>query len=101
MIGRAEKNGPQGSGISGDVSFTLNTADRHAVAFCEKAAVLSSDFTYSSSKASFFTEVSEERANTLVATDYKNPPIVNDEDAMGYIVRRRMCQTAGLPGLVV
>ena len=149
MIGRAEKNGPQGSGVGEDVSFTLNTADRHAVAFCEKAATLSandgpkgpssqqlknpeSNFvcekaygidraafnqgqnakfgfaveeelkptivakgpgavahsTYSSSKASFFTEASEEMANTLVATDYKDPPIVNDEDAMDYIVRR-------------
>ena len=33
MIGRAEKNGPQGNGINEDVSFTLNTTDRHAVAF--------------------------------------------------------------------
>lgn len=32
MIGRAEKNGPQGDGINEDVSFTLNTTDRHAVA---------------------------------------------------------------------
>ena len=30
MIGRSEKNGPQGSGLS-DVCFTLNTVDRHAV----------------------------------------------------------------------
>ena len=30
MIGRSEKNGPQGSGLSG-VCFTLNTVDRHAV----------------------------------------------------------------------
>lgn len=135
IIGRAEKNGPQGSGIGEDVSFTLNTTDRHVVAFCEKTATLSandgpkgpssqqlknpeSNFvcekvygidraafnqgqnakfgfaveeeleptivakgpgavahsTYSSSKASFFTEVSEEMTNTLVATDYKDPP---------------------------
>lgn len=33
MIGRADKNGPQGSGISEDVSFTLNTIDRPAVAY--------------------------------------------------------------------
>lgn len=33
---------------------------------------------YSASKASFFTEASGELANTLVATDYKDPPIVND-----------------------
>ena len=32
MIGRAEKNGPQGSGVNEDVSFTLDAADRHAVA---------------------------------------------------------------------
>ena len=30
MIGRSEKNEPQGSGLS-DVCFTLNTVDRHAV----------------------------------------------------------------------
>ncbi len=115
MIGRSDKNGPQGSGIGEDVSFTLNTADRHAVAFCEKAATLSandgpkgpssqqlknpeSNFVcekgkseethYSSSKASFFTYAEEELANTLVATDYKDPPIVNDEDETEYIVRR-------------
>ena len=75
MIGRAEKNGPQGDGVNEDVSFTLNTVDHHAVA-------------YSASKASFFTEASEERANTLVASDYKDPPIVNDTDDPYYIVRR-------------
>ena len=36
MIGRENKNGPQGNGINEDVCFTLNTTDRHAVAFCEK-----------------------------------------------------------------
>lgn len=34
MIGRADKNGPQGDGVNEDVSFTLNTVDRHAVASC-------------------------------------------------------------------
>ena len=33
MIGRADKNGPQGSGVNEDVSFTLDAADRHAVAY--------------------------------------------------------------------
>lgn len=33
MIGRADKNGPQGDGVNEDVSFTLNTTDHHAVAF--------------------------------------------------------------------
>ena len=75
MIGRAEKNGPQGDGVNEDVSFTLNTVDHHAVA-------------YSASKTSFFTEASEEMANTLVSSDYKDPPIVNDTDEPYYIVRR-------------
>ena len=33
MIGRADTNGPQGSGLNNEVSFTLNTIDRHAVAY--------------------------------------------------------------------
>ena len=33
MIGRADQNGPQGDGVNVDVSFTLNTIDRHAVAY--------------------------------------------------------------------
>lgn len=31
MIGRADKNGPQGDGVNKDRSFTLNSTDRHAV----------------------------------------------------------------------
>lgn len=31
MIGRDDKNGPQGSGINEDISFTLNATDRHGV----------------------------------------------------------------------
>jgi DNA (cytosine-5)-methyltransferase 1 len=33
MIGREDKNGPQGDGINEELSFTLNTIDRHAVAY--------------------------------------------------------------------
>ena len=33
MIGRADKNGPQGDGVNEDVAFTCNTIDRHAVAY--------------------------------------------------------------------
>lgn len=33
MIGREDKNGPQGNGININVSFTVNTADRHAVVY--------------------------------------------------------------------
>ena len=33
MIGREDKNGPQGDGIKDDISFTLNTVDRHGVVY--------------------------------------------------------------------
>ena len=33
MIGREDKNGPQGNGINEDISFTLNTVDRHGVVY--------------------------------------------------------------------
>ena len=49
-----------------DAMYTLNATEKHGVA-------------YSSSKASFFTEAEEELANCLVATDYKDPPLVNDK----------------------
>ena len=68
MIGRDDRNGPQGSGINEDVSFTLDATDRHAVA----------QPTYCTSKNSHFTRAEKELANTLVATDYKDPPVIND-----------------------
>lgn len=106
MIGRAEKNGPQGSGIGEDVGFTLNTADRHAVAFSQEAYDKyvenntgsslrasggiygggSETLVYSTSKNSYHTEAEENPANTLVATDYKDPPTVAEEPQ--YIIRR-------------
>ena len=106
MIGRADKNGPKGSGIGEDVSFTLNTADRHAVAFSQETYDKyvenntgsslrasggmygggSETLVYSTSKNSYHTEVKENLANTLVATDYKDPPTVAEEPQ--YIIRR-------------
>ena len=68
MIGREDKNGPQGSGVNEDVSFTLNATDHHAVAYP----------TYCTSKNSYFMRAEKELANTLVATDYKDPPVIND-----------------------
>lgn len=79
MIGRDDKNGPQGSGVNEDVSFTLNATDHHAVAYP----------TYCTSKNSHFTRAEKELANTLVATDYKDPPVINDmQKEPDYIVRR-------------
>ena len=83
MIGRADKNGPQGDGINEDVCFTLNTTDRHAVAAPDADH-------YSTSKNSHHTVAAHEQANTLVASDWKDPPLVNDlpNDEPVYIVRR-------------
>lgn len=78
MIGRKDENGPQGSGVNEDVCFTLDAADRHAVAYP----------TYCTSKNSHFTRAEKELANTLVATDYKDPPVINDMNEVQYIVRR-------------
>ena len=61
MIGRENKNGPQGDGINEDVSFTLNTIDRHAV--------------YTMTTGSF-AQVSEDKAPTVLARDYKDPTAV-------------------------
>ena len=61
MIGRDDKNGPQGDGINEDVSFTLNTVDRHAV--------------YAMTTGSF-TQVTEDQSPTLMARDFKDPNAV-------------------------
>ncbi len=80
MIGRKDENGPQGNGINEDVSFTLNATDHHAVAHP----------VYCTSKNSHHTIAEKELANTLVATDYKDPPCVAKEEITEphYIVRR-------------
>lgn len=121
MIGRADKNGPQGNGINEDVSFTLNTCDKHAVVyaidresyncgqnFARNLGISNTGVSstlnaqgpsavatpvYSSSKNSFFTRASEDCADTLVATDYKDPPLIND---VGYTVRRLTPQECAL-----
>lgn len=61
MIGRKDKNGPQGDGINEDVSFTLNTADRHAV--------------YAMTTGSYM-QTTENQSPTLMARDYKDPAAV-------------------------
>ena len=62
MIGRSEKNGPQGSGLS-DVCFTLNTVDRHAVA------------SYVMTTGSYM-QIEKEKSPTLMSRDYKDPNVV-------------------------
>ena len=115
MIGRADKNGPQGDGINEDVCFTLNTSDRHAIVAPDPSFTISRDNHFSvsedvsvtavargpatvaapadhycTSKNSHHTVAVHEQANTLVASDWKDPPLVNDlpNDEPVYIVRR-------------
>ena len=109
-----------------DTMYTLNCTENHAVAYGigrpamnqgynarfsfqieeEKSPTLVASGTggiahpvYSSSKASFFTNAEKEKANTLVATDYKDPPLVSETE---YIVRRLTPQECallqGMPG---
>lgn len=114
MIGRADKNGPQGSGVNEDVSFTLDATDRHAVAYVIDRATYNMGRNakfgitveteieptmvskgpgavgqpiYHSSKSSFHTNFTDDDVTeTLVATDFKDPPTVSKEP--DYIVRR-------------
>ena len=71
MIGRSEKNGPQGSGVNKDICFTLDTADRHAV--------------YAMTTGSF-TQVEKNQSPAIMARDYKDPNVVCA--AGEYAVRR-------------
>ena len=62
MIGRGDKNGPQGSGINEDISFTLDTSDHHAVAYAMTTGG--------------FVQATEEQSPTLMSRDYKDAPVV-------------------------
>ena len=115
MIGRADKNGPQGSGVNEDVSFTLDSVDRHAVAYGIDRAAFNQGInakyniaveeeleptivakgpgavaepTYSLGKGTHFTHAGKDVSPTLTATDYKDPPAVNESSETAYIVRR-------------
>ena len=116
-IDRADTAGCNGKGWKEDTSYTLNTIDRPAVAYGLDRASFNQgqnakfDFTvteesqptltargpgaiaqpvYNASKASFFMRATENgSADTLVATDYKDPQLIAyDESAHHYIVRR-------------
>ena len=80
LEGNGARPSHKGSGYSEEgVSFTLNATEQHAVLAPEH---------YCASKNSFFMDAQREQANTLVATDYKDPPLINDQDGADYIVRR-------------
>jgi DNA (cytosine-5)-methyltransferase 1 len=83
IIDRSEKSGGNGLGVNEDISFTLNTADRHAVV-------------YSMPDVPFHTTFSENIASTLLNRDYKSAPLVSygidravvKPEKSKYIVRR-------------
>ena len=117
-IDRADTAGCNGKGWRENESYTLNTIDRPAVVYaldrsffnqgqnalympqCYEdgtnptllakgpSAVAYEEGTYTASKASHFMRGAYERADCLVATDYKDPPIINDRAEGRYIVRR-------------
>lgn len=99
MIGRADKNGPNGKGVNKDVSFTLTALDRHGVAYAigrdnvtaweEKAQTL----TAGELPGGVMHTVFPDKSGTLTAKMSKgNGGSVGDECynlvAVDYIVRR-------------
>jgi DNA (cytosine-5)-methyltransferase 1 len=80
MIGREDKNDPAGSGFGEDVSFTLNTVDRHGVAYGIDRAAFNQG-----KNAKYDISIEEELNSSLVA---KGPsavgqPVCNEGDIAG------------------
>ncbi|MEZ3426777.1 MAG: DNA cytosine methyltransferase [Lachnospiraceae bacterium] len=114
LEGNGTRPSHKGCGYSEeDVSFTLNATEQHGVAYGIDRATYNmgqnarfgiaveeeveptmvakgpgavAHPVYTTSKNSYHTEAEEDVANTLVATDYKDPPTVSEEPY--YIVRR-------------
>ena len=115
--GNGSRPSHQGNGYKeSEIMYTLNTVEVPAVAMSEPAYTISRDNHfcisedvagtavargpatvvhpngdhYSTSKNSHHTVASHEKANTLVASDWKDPPVVNDtpNNEPTYIVRR-------------
>ena len=115
--GNGTRPSHHGNGYSEEgVGYTLNTTEQHGVAYgidratynmgqnAQYAISIQEEVeptmvakgpgavahpTYCTSKNSYHTRASEELADTLVASDYKDPPTINDTDnEMEYIVRR-------------
>ena len=115
--GNGSRPSHQGNGYKeSEIMYTLNTVEVPAVAMADTAYTISRDnhFSvsedvagtavargpatvvhsngdhYSTSKNSHHTVASHEKANTLVASDWKDPPVVNDtpNNEPAYIVRR-------------
>lgn len=56
------------------------------------------ELAYSASKNSYFTEAMKEKAGTLVATDYKDPPLVNQHFMVRRLTPVECARLQGFPG---
>ena len=118
--GNGTRPSHKGNGYSEEnVSYTLNATEQHGVAYGIDRATYNmgrnAQFglaieeeveptmvakgpgavahpVYTTSKNSYHTEAEEDVANTLVATDYKDPPTVTEEP---YYIVRRLTPTEG------
>ena len=131
--GNGTRPSHHGNGYSEEgIGYTLNTIEHHGVAYgidratynmgknAQYAISIQEEVeptmvakgpgavahpTYCTSKNSYHTRASEELADTLVASDYKDPPTINDTDGeMEYIVRRltptECARLQGFPSIV-
>jgi DNA (cytosine-5)-methyltransferase 1 len=71
LEGNGVRPSHRGDGVGEDVSFTLNTVERHAVCYAMTPGC--------------FTQLCEEQSPTLTSRDFKDPPLINDPP---YAVRR-------------
>ena len=107
-----------------ETMYTLNCTEKHAVSYGSGSPAMNQGYNarfsfqieeeksptivasgaggiahpkYSTSKNSHHTVAEKEKANTLVASDYKDPPVVNDSTPeIEYIVRRLTPQECAL-----
>jgi len=101
LEGNGSRPSHRGNGYGGEISYTLNSVERHSVCCPEDAG------TYSMTCGSF-AQVCKEKAPTLMSRDYKDAPIVNDThenvavsqvnilEERRYIVRRLTPQECAL-----
>lgn len=70
-------------GYKTDLSKTLDTSGISPT--CNQGGIA---VVFSTSKTSYHTDALQDKANTLVASDYKDPPIINANSGPQYMVRR-------------
>ena len=88
MIGRSERNGPQGDGVNEDVCFTLNTIDFHAACVPERVGCLcASDYKFPQNQQLEEGKYVIEPHSDGAETD-REPNAADYFDEAAYLVRR-------------